>query len=189
MRVEDRSAAEYKVDDSANPKFTAPLVDMPKTIQVIPKQVMREQGATTLTEALRNTPGAGAFFLGENGNTTTGDAIFMRGFDASGSIFVDGIRDVGSISRDVFNLEQIEVVKGPARHRRRPHLADRLHQPDHQEAQAGRQLLRLAGLRQRQLQARHGRLEQGDQRRRRLGHGLPPERRGAKTPAWPAATR
>src|SRR3546814_12519541 len=38
----------------------------------------------------------------------------MRGFDTSGSIFVDGIRDLGSISRDVFNIEQIEVAKGPA---------------------------------------------------------------------------
>ena len=38
----------------------------------------------------------------------------MRGFDTSGSIFVDGIRDLGSISRDTFNLDQIEVVKGPS---------------------------------------------------------------------------
>ncbi|RNF29634.1 catecholate siderophore receptor Fiu, partial [Massilia aurea] len=52
--------------------------------------------------------------LGENGNTNTGDAIFMRGFDTSSSIYVDGVRDIGSISRDVFNLEQIDVLKGPA---------------------------------------------------------------------------
>src|SRR5688572_22584234 len=114
VRVEGVNAAEYKTDASANPKYTAPLVDMPKTIQVVPEQVMREQGATTLTEALRNSPGVGTFFLGENGNTNTGDAIYMRGFDASGSIFVDGIRDIGSISRDVFNLQQVEVVKGPS---------------------------------------------------------------------------
>ena len=114
VRVEDASTRDYKTDASANPKYTAPLVDMPKTIQVVPEQVMREQGATTLTEALRNSPGVGTFFLGENGNTNTGDAIYMRGFDASGSIFVDGIRDIGSISRDVFNLQQVEVVKGPS---------------------------------------------------------------------------
>lgn len=114
VRVEDSAASDFKVDQSANPKFTAPLIDIPQVIQVIPETLMREQGATTLTEALRNTPGAGAFFLGENGNTTTGDSIFMRGFDASGSIFVDGIRDLGSFSRDVFNIEQVEVVKGPS---------------------------------------------------------------------------
>ncbi len=38
----------------------------------------------------------------------------MRGFDSSSSIYVDGIRDLGSITRDVFNLEQIEVTKGPS---------------------------------------------------------------------------
>jgi catecholate siderophore receptor len=54
------------------------------------------------------------FLLGENGNTATGDSIFMRGFDTQGSIFVDGIRDLGTISRDTFNIEQVEVAKGPA---------------------------------------------------------------------------
>ncbi|AMM25845.1 catecholate siderophore receptor Fiu [Variovorax sp. PAMC 28711] len=115
IRVQGSNAApEYKADTSANPKFTAPLLDTPQTIQVIREQVLREQGATTLTEALRNTPGAGAFYLGENGNTSTGDAIYLRGFDTSNSIFVDGIRDTGSVSRDTFNIEQVEVVKGPA---------------------------------------------------------------------------
>ncbi|KLD74392.1 catecholate siderophore receptor Fiu, partial [Xanthomonas hyacinthi DSM 19077] len=63
---------------------------------------------------LRNSPGVGTFYVGENGSTTTGDAIYMRGFDSSSSIFVDGVRDLGSISRDIFNIEQIEVEKGPA---------------------------------------------------------------------------
>lgn len=95
-------------------KFTQPLKDTPQTIQVIPKELFNQQGATTLTEALRNTPGAGTFYAGENGSTSSGDAIYMRGFDTSGSLFVDGVRDLGSISRDLFNVEQVEVVKGPA---------------------------------------------------------------------------
>ncbi|MDM0052482.1 catecholate siderophore receptor Fiu [Variovorax sp. J22R115] len=114
VRVEDSTANDFRVEQSANPKFTAPLVDIPQVIQVIPEGLMREQGATTLTEAMRNVPGAGAFFLGENGNTSTGDAIFMRGFDASANIFVNGVRDIGTISRDMFNIEQVEVVKGPS---------------------------------------------------------------------------
>ncbi|SFC95296.1 catecholate siderophore receptor Fiu [Massilia yuzhufengensis] len=104
----------FKAEHASSPKYTEKLVDTAQTVQVIKKELFEQQGALTLTEALRNTPGVGAFFLGENGNTNTGDAIFMRGFDTSGSIFVDGARDVGSISRDVFNLEQIDVVKGPA---------------------------------------------------------------------------
>ncbi|WP_424538596.1 catecholate siderophore receptor Fiu [Sphingopyxis granuli] len=104
----------YKVDRPSSPKFTQPLRDTPQTIQVIDKQLFNEQGATTLTEVLRNSPGVGTFYAGENGNTTSGDAIRMRGFDTSNSIFVDGIRDLGSISRDIFNTEAVEVQKGPA---------------------------------------------------------------------------
>ena len=96
-----------------HPWFTQPLRDTPQTIQVITSDVFTQQGATTLTEALRNSPGVGTFYAGENGNTTTGDAIYMRGFDTSGSIFVDGARDLGTVSRDVFNIEQVEVTKGP----------------------------------------------------------------------------
>src|SRR5690606_4678940 len=98
----------------ASPKFDKPLVDTTRTVQVIGEDLFKEQAATTLSEALRNAAGVGTFFAGENGNTTTGDSVYMRGFDASSSIFVDGVRDLGSVSRDVFNLQQVEVVKGAA---------------------------------------------------------------------------
>jgi catecholate siderophore receptor len=104
----------FRAEHASSPKYTEKLVDTAQTVQVIKKELFEQQGALTLADALRNTPGVGAFFLGENGNTNTGDAIFMRGFDTSGSIFVDGVRDIGSVSRDVFNLEQIDVLKGPA---------------------------------------------------------------------------
>lgn len=103
----------YKADVSANPKLTQPLVDTPQTITVIKKEVLREQGAITLMEALRNTPGI-TLQMGENGNTSAGDTFQMRGFSTQSSIFVDGIRDLGAVTRDVFNIEQIEVSKGPA---------------------------------------------------------------------------
>jgi catecholate siderophore receptor len=103
----------YKIDVVASPKFTQPLLDTPQTINVIGRDIIEQQGATTLAETLRNSPGVGTFYVGENGSTSTGDAIFMRGFDTSGSIFVDGVRDLGSISRDVFDVEQVEVTKGP----------------------------------------------------------------------------
>ncbi len=103
----------YKADAMQSPKFTQSLLDTPQTINVIGKEIIQQQGATTLTEALRNSPGVGTFYVGENGSTSTGDAVYMRGFDAAGSIFVDGVRDLGSISRDVFDTEQVEVIKGP----------------------------------------------------------------------------
>ena len=114
VHVEGSRVDEYKVDEVSSPKFVKPLLDTTQSIQVIPGDLFNDQGATTLTEALRNSAGVGTFYTGENGNTTTGDAIYMRGFDSQSSIFVDGVRDLGSISRDVFNIEQIEVTKGPA---------------------------------------------------------------------------
>ena len=112
--IEVHGVAGFKAEKVASPKFTQSLQDTPQTIQVITSDLFNQQGATTLTEALRNSPGVGTFYAGENGNTSTGDAIYMRGFDTSSSIFVDGVRDLGSIARDTFNIEQVEVTKGPA---------------------------------------------------------------------------
>ncbi|PUA20781.1 catecholate siderophore receptor Fiu [Glaciimonas sp. PCH181] len=103
-----------KADKASSPKYTQPLLDTPQTITVIRKELISQQGGTTLTEALRNTPGVGTFSLGENGATATGDAIYMRGFDASANIYVDNVRDLGAISRDMFNIDQVEVLKGPS---------------------------------------------------------------------------
>ncbi len=113
-RIHVHGEKTYKEDIASSSKFTQPLQDTPQTIQVITSDLFNQQGATTLTEALRNSPGVGTFYAGENGNTSTGDAIYMRGFDTSGSLFVDGVRDLGSVSRDVFNTDRVEVLKGPA---------------------------------------------------------------------------
>ena len=114
VNVNATKDAAYKAEQASSRKYTQPLVDTPQTITVIKRDLIDQQGATTLTEALRNTPGVGTFSLGENGNTSTGDAIYMRGFDSSSAIFVDNVRDLGSISRDMFNISEVEVLKGPA---------------------------------------------------------------------------
>ncbi len=99
-----------KADQAASSKFTAPLVDTPKTVQVITEEVLQQTGATSLQEALKATPGI-TFGNGEGGNPT-GDQAFIRGMDAQASTFVDGMRDIAAGSREVFNLEAIEVIKG-----------------------------------------------------------------------------
>ena len=98
----------------SSPKYAQPLVEVPQTIEVIPREVMEAQGVTTLTEVLRNVPGI-SIQAGEGGgaSSTTGDMFNLRGFSANNSLFVDGVRDDGLISRDVFNLEQVEVFMGP----------------------------------------------------------------------------
>jgi len=113
VQVQASADAPYKAEKSSSPKLTQPLVDTPQTVSVIKKEVIQEQGATSIVEALRNTPGI-TLQLGENGSTSAGDTFQMRGFSAQGSLFVDGIRDLGAITRDAFNIEQIEVAKGPA---------------------------------------------------------------------------
>src|SRR5687768_8431465 len=104
VQVTSTPEVPFKANESANNKFTKPLVDTPQTVQVIKKEILREQGAFSLTDALRNTPGI-TMQLGENGNTSAGDTISMRGFSAQNSIILDGIRDLGVVSRDVFNIE------------------------------------------------------------------------------------
>jgi catecholate siderophore receptor len=104
----------YKVDASASSKYTTDLRDLPATLTAIPQSVMQAQGATTLRDVLRNTPGI-TFQAGEGGGGLPGDQNFtLRGFSARNALFIDGMRDPGSYARDPFNLEQVEVAKGPA---------------------------------------------------------------------------
>lgn len=103
----------YKRDRIQSKKATAPLVNTPQTVTVVPEQVIEERGAADLTEVLRNTPGI-SFDAGENGFAAGGDQIYIRGMNAVGSVFTDGSRDNGNYTRDTFNTEQVEVVKGVA---------------------------------------------------------------------------
>jgi catecholate siderophore receptor len=96
----------------ASPKFTQPLLDTPRTVSVIPDEVFLAQGATTLRDVLRNTPGI-TFQAGEGG-AAPGDVFSMRGFSSGNDVMLDGVREVGAYTRDAFNLEQVEVVKGPS---------------------------------------------------------------------------
>lgn len=96
---------------SNNDKFTAPLLDTPKAITVIPSEIISQTAATSLTDALRTVPGI-TIGAGEGGNPV-GDNLFIRGYNAQTDTYIDGIRDSGSQSREIFDIEQVEVVKGP----------------------------------------------------------------------------
>lgn len=95
-----------------SPRYTEPLRDVPQTVTVIPRAVIQEQNATTLRDVLRNVPGI-SIQAGEGGGGLPGDNLSIRGFNARSDIFVDGVRDYGAYSRDPFNIEQVEVLKGP----------------------------------------------------------------------------
>jgi len=104
--------APYKVERSQNGKFTEPLRDTPKSVVAIPKEVIEDVGATSFRDVARATPGV-TLGTGEGGNAF-GDRIFIRGFEARNDIYIDGMRDPGVTSREIFALEQIEIVKGPS---------------------------------------------------------------------------
>src|SRR5690606_13266832 len=107
------TASPESVPEQSSPKSTSPLLDTPQTVSIIPREVFQEQGARNLTDVLRNTPGI-SFNAGENGFGSNTNDFSLRGFSTSGNIFIDGVRDSGNFSRDAFNLEQVEIVKGPA---------------------------------------------------------------------------
>ena len=93
------------------PKYTQPLVDTPQTIDVIPQQLIQDQGATSLRDVLRNVAGI-SLAAGEGG--AQGDNLTIRGFTARNDLFVDGMRDFGSYYRDPFDTENVAVLQGPS---------------------------------------------------------------------------
>lgn len=100
----------YKTTESTTAtKIDAPLRDIPQTINVVPQSVIKDQGAQSLEDVLKNVPGIGL----SNGDGQR-DQITIRGFSAIGDIFVDGFRDDALYFRDLSNIERVEVIKGPA---------------------------------------------------------------------------
>ena len=90
-------------------KINAPLRDIPQTVNVITQELMRDKGVRSMEDAVKSVPGV---------SLTHGDGqrdqVFIRGFNSIGDQFIDGIRDDALYFRDMSNVEQIEVVKGPA---------------------------------------------------------------------------
>jgi len=113
-KVQEKKNSQYKVDKVATHKIATDLIDTPKTITVISGDLLDDQGVTSFADALRNVSGVSTFGAGEGGggNITTNDKLTIRGFSANQSIYIDGIRDLTTYSRDLFNYEQIEVSKG-----------------------------------------------------------------------------
>ena len=90
-----------------------PLRDIPQSIQVIPQEVLEDQQVIRLNDALRNVSGVVA-----GSNDPRGQRFNIRGFDSS-SILRDGFRLTNGSSGnsgfpELANIEQIEVLKGPA---------------------------------------------------------------------------
>ena len=103
---------EQHVSEPASMRFRRSLLDTAQTVNVIPKSLIEDRSASTLRDVLRNVSGI-SMQAGEGG-TPAGDQLTIRGYSARTDIFVDNVRDFGGYTRDPFNLEQVEVVKGPS---------------------------------------------------------------------------
>jgi catecholate siderophore receptor len=107
--VQDQGS--YYTPESSLSRVPVPLKDVPQSITVVPQQLMQERAASSFQDALKNVPGI-SFQAGEGG--VQGNNLTLRGYSARNDIFIDGVRDQGSYFRDIFNLESIEVLKGPS---------------------------------------------------------------------------
>ena len=100
----------YHQEAADTPKLTAPLIDTPRSVVVVPKELIKDTGSASLADALRTVPGI-TFGAAEGGNPI-GDRPFIRGFDSQGSSYLDGVRDLGAQTREVFDVDQIQIVRG-----------------------------------------------------------------------------
>ncbi|MGH8149208.1 MAG: TonB-dependent receptor [Steroidobacteraceae bacterium] len=92
-------------------KLPHAVIEIPQTVTVVNDQVIEQQSDTRLVEALQNVPG---ITLNAGEGAARGDTVNIRGFSAFNDFFLDGIRDAAVYTRDSFDLESVEVVKGPS---------------------------------------------------------------------------
>ena len=87
------------------------LRDVPQSVTVVTERLIDDRNLDTLKDALHNT--AGVSFLAAEGGE---EDIRLRGFSlqATGDIFVDGMRDPAFYERDSFNWDRLEVLRGSA---------------------------------------------------------------------------
>jgi catecholate siderophore receptor len=85
--------------------------DTPQSVTVVTSKLMTEQGNTRLEDALKNVPG---ITLNAGEGAARGDTVNLRGFSAFNDFFLDGIRDAAVYTRDSFDLDSVEVLKGPS---------------------------------------------------------------------------
>ncbi|MEM6451331.1 MAG: TonB-dependent siderophore receptor [Cyanobacteria bacterium P01_D01_bin.105] len=97
---------------SVGTRTDTPVIDVPQAIQVIPEEVLEDQDAQTLNEALRNVSGVSA---GRATSGTRSATPIIRGFENNNNILRNGIRDdTLQFGSALPNIERIEILKGPA---------------------------------------------------------------------------
>jgi catecholate siderophore receptor len=89
-------------------KSDTPLNEVPASVTVVPAQLMKDQAMQGMADVIRYVPGV-LIHQGE-GNR---DQVVIRGISTTADFYVDGVRDDAQVFRDLYNLERVEVLKGP----------------------------------------------------------------------------
>ena len=99
----------YRATRSATfTKTDTPLKEVPASISVVPESLIKDQAMSSIADVLRYVPGT----HGSQGEGNR-DQVMLRGINTTADFFVDGVRDDMQIFRDLYNLERVEVLKGP----------------------------------------------------------------------------
>ena len=96
------------VDQVNSLKPPLPILDVPQSVSVITDEEIRNQGFREIGDIIRYTPGV---------NTSQGeghrDAVVFRGVRSTADFYQDGIRDDVQYYRSLYNVEQLEILRGP----------------------------------------------------------------------------
>ena len=99
----------YLYTDQVNAlKTPTPIIDVPQSLSIITADQITLQGFTSIGDIINYTPGV---------NTSQGeghrDAVVFRGVRSTADFFIDGVRDDVQYYRPLYNLEQVEILRGP----------------------------------------------------------------------------
>lgn len=109
--LEELVVTGYKVESLSLSKYPEPLLTTPQTAEVVTIQLMEDEGVSSLRDSLRNVSGIS---IGAGEGSYQGDNFSIRGFAARSDMYLDGMSDWGNYNRDPFNMEEVEVLKGPS---------------------------------------------------------------------------
>lgn len=89
-------------------KTPVPVLDVPQSVSIVTDEDIRKQGFREISDIVRYIPGV---------NTSQGeghrDAVVFRGIRSTADFYMDGVRDDVQYYRSLYNLEQVEVLRGP----------------------------------------------------------------------------
>jgi iron complex outermembrane recepter protein len=111
----ERTEGAYRVPNASSATGTeTPILETPFSIQVIPKEVIRDQQAVQINDVVKNT--SGVIYRGDI-TGRSGENFILRGFPDA-PVLRDGVRQSSNAGiqpiTEIANVERIEILKGPA---------------------------------------------------------------------------